>query len=372
MRGQGRIFDRPKGSGKNWAIAYYWRGREQRESVARLLGKPAAAVTLADAERCLRGRLKQIGSGRFVGVAAERLTVGAALDAYLEHARLLGRKSLAELTSHVKPAREAFGPLRACNLTSAEVEAWMNRALAEGYARGTVHVWVAVLGAALRLAHRRGELAVVPHLPTIQVRNARQGFFAPAQIAAILARLPDPVDEIVRFAYLTGWRRGEIVPLTWAQVDRATHQVRLVDSKSGEGRVIPLVGELAALIERRWAARVVGRSLCPWVFHRAGRPVRTFRETWQSACEAAGLAGALFHDLRRTAVRDMIRAGVPQAVAMRMSGHKTVSMFARYNIVSTGDLEQAAASTQAYRETASREADTDTGTDTKVARIKKR
>lgn len=98
-----------------------------------------------------------------------------------------------------------------------------------------------------------------------------------------------------------------------------------------------MVGELWDLVERRWKARVVGTRLVPWVFHREGEPIRRFESAWQSACVEAGLPGKLFHDLRRTAVRDLVRAGVHTSVAKRISGHGSDTIFARYNIVDVRD-----------------------------------
>jgi integrase len=144
----------------------------------------------------------------------------------------------------------------------------------------------------------------------------------------------------------TGWRRGEIVTLRWEAVDRTAREVRLRTSKNGEGRVLPLEGDLWDLIERRWAARIVKQrdemtKLSEFVFHREGEPVVDFRKPWNGAFKSAQVPRRIFHDLRRTAVRNMVRAGVPQSVAMSISGHKTVSMFLRYNISSGADKLEA-------------------------------
>jgi integrase len=112
------------------------------------------------------------------------------------------------------------------------------------------------------------------------------------------------------FAYLTGWRMGEILPLRWDAVDRAAGEIRLRTSKNGHGRVIPLEGDLAALIEHRWQAREWKHKdevthFSPLAFHRKGKPLGDFRKAWTNACTAANCSGRLCHDLRRTAVRNM-------------------------------------------------------------------
>ena len=151
------------------------------------------------------------------------------------------------------------------------------------------------------------------------------------------------------WSHLTGWRmHSEVLPLQWRQIDSDAGTVRLDagTTKNGEGRVFPFTVELRALLEAQRAyTEAVQRErgiICPSVFHRNGRGIKVFRKAWASACKAAGCPGRIPHDFRRTAVRNFVRASIPERVAMMMTGHKTRSVFERYNIVSGGDLADAA------------------------------
>jgi len=188
---------------------------------------------------------------------------------------------------------------------------------------------------------------------------------------ALVAGLPHALQDFTRFAYLTAWRRGEIATLRWSDVDRAGAVIRLrpEHSKNGRGRTVAIEGDLGAIIERRAEARVIpGKAGAPdrvaeLVFHRGGKAIRDFRGAWAAACIEAGLYRVdgtnengterrvptrLFHDLRRSGVRNMVRAGVRERVAMEVSGHKTRAIFDRYNITSEDDLRDAMRRTTAY------------------------
>lgn len=115
-------------------------------------------------------------------------------------------------------------------------------------------------------------------------------------------------------------------------------------SKTHEGRVLVPDEERWNLIERRWQERANDS----WVFHRKGFQIGDFKKAWQTACRKSGVPGKLFHDLRRTAIRNMVRAGVPERVAMAVSGHKTRSIFDRYNIVDENDLREAMVKMRRY------------------------
>ena len=345
MRGMGRIFHM-KGS-KNLWIAYNCRGKEYRESC----GSPE----LKEAKKLLKQRLRETGADvlalkAFVGPKQERLTVGQLLDALEADFRLREIKSLKQTKWHLNIVRAAFGHLRAVELTTEMVTKYIEERLAEEQAPATINKRMGLLGAAFRLAIRRRQLSSRPEIPKLREDNARQGFFAREDFFAVLSKLGDQdVADFLQWFFWTGMRPGEIRSLAWQAFDSETWTLRLhaKDAKIGVGRVAALEGPLREIIERRIKARRLG---CDLIFHRNGDRIGTFLKRWKSACLSAGVSGRIPYDLRRTAVRNMIRAGVPERVAMSISGHKTRAVFDRYNIVSENDLREAMRKTSAYVE----------------------
>jgi len=139
-------------------------------------------------------------------------------------------------------------------------------------------------------------------------------------------------------------------------VDEASGVIRLDPrrSKTLSGRVLPISPPLAGVLERRRAHRQAGTDR---VFLRDGLPVRRWRTCFRQACIAAGVPDRLLHDCRRTAARNLVRAGVSERVAMVLLGHKTRSMFDRYNIVSERDLVTATMQLATFLQHASHAAD---------------
>lgn len=197
----------------------------------------------------------------------------------------------------------------------------------------------------------RCERPVIPRLS--EVGNERQGFFETADFEAVVTHLPEYLQDFTRFGFLTGWRKGSIQSLRWADVGEDVIYLPAKNSKTRKAESVPLEGELGEIIKRRRAARVIEGAnkepqLAEYVFHRDGLPIGDFRKAWATASKLAGVGNRLFHDLRRTASRNMLAAGVPQAVAMKITGHRTDSMFRRYAIVDEEQKREALAKTQQY------------------------
>ncbi len=322
-----------------------------------VLSRPAPVAPLARAPA--PGAAARIQ--RFRGPNQERVTVGEILDNLVADYQQRNIKSLRQTIGangkggHLAPIRKHFEHFRAVIITTDRIRQYVALRQAEKISNAKVNRETELLGRAFKLAMEDGKLSYCPKIPALPERNARQGFFERAEFEAVAERLPEAIAEAARFAYGTGWRRSEVVGLRWENVDRSAREVRIPTSKNGEPRSVPLDESLWELMERRWAARAFedrgDTVLSQFVFHRSGRQLGNFARAWASACKTAKVQGRLFHDLRRTAVRDMIRAGVPQAVAKKISGHETDSVFERYNIVSEEDKLDALRRRQSYLNT---------------------
>ncbi len=349
-RGDGRVFQRP--GSKNYWIQYSVRGRQYREPVG---------PNKAKARRKLKARLKEAQSENFVPPSAESVTVGALLDALLLHAQNVGLRSWAKLRSHAQAVRTFFGGWRAIDVSPEAMERFQHDRLAAGRKPATVNRECEALRCAFRLAAERKTFPrnSVPTVPTLPVENTRQGFFEQADIEALLAHVEDAnLRDFIAWGFHTGMRKGEIAKLTWAMLDTSSEPWRLTIpgsiTKNAQPRVLGLGGEARTIVARRIKAR---RLDCSLIFHRVskgkpGQPVVAFDRAWRNALRAAGLPeGRLFHDLRRSAVRNLIRSGVDPSVAMKVSGHKTRSMLDRYNIIAATETAAALAQTAAWLNT---------------------
>ncbi len=348
-----------------WWIRYYVRGRRVEES--------AETSVWAEARDLLRDKEAAIGKGPAVVTKPFRFKDAAAdiENDYTANARRSLPELKRRLAKHLIPF---FGGRKLASISTVDVRAYIAKRQADSIVTGTgdaqrtrpvsngeINRELTVLKRMFSLAVESGKLHHKPYIPMLKERNVRSGFFEREPFEAVRAHLPAAVRPLVTFMYLTGWRISEVTALEWRQVDMKAGTVTLDPgtTKNDQGRVFPFTRELRRLLEDQHAERTrlqQAGHLVPWVFvqmvgtrgsrrqrrEKTPRAIGSFRKHWIAACRAAGCPGRIPHDFRRTAVRNLVRAGVPERVAMTMTGHKTRSVFERYNIVSPGDIREAA------------------------------
>jgi integrase len=349
-RGMGTVYqpafrDRKTGemrTAPTWWLCYYVNGQRIRES--------AETTNRAAAVRLLKRKTGDAANGKPVGPDLDRLTLADMIAMLEADYRANGRRTLRRALQAAAHLRDFFrGERKARDITPDTITAYAAHRLDQGAKPATVNLELAMLRRAFRLAALAGKLALRPEVSMLHVSNARQGFFEAEQFHAVLAHLPDHLKPLLRVGYITGWRRNELLTRQWRHVDLTNGWLRLDpgEGKTGQGRAFPFTSELRTIFEEqrehvRTIERAQGRVI-PHVFvHPDGSPIRVFRRPWTTATRAAGVPGRLVHDLRRTAVRNLERAGVPRSAAMKLTGHATESVYRRYAIVDSSMLQDAA------------------------------
>src|SRR5712692_9255058 len=311
QHGAGSLYKR----GKTWWLSYYVKGKRVRES--------ANTSDRGEARRRVQARLGQIAEGRYVGPAADRVTFEDLVQGLLADYRANGKKTLRwaerRVCLHLAPF---FGGRKAQEITSAHAQAFIAKRQEEGASNGEINRETTLLKRMYNLALRVEKITRKPHFFRLEENNARQGFFERTEFESVLARLPDYLKPPIAFAYQVGWRTlSEILPLTWRQVDLEAGTVRLEvgTTKNKKGRIVYLPPILRDVLETQWQEHLTRFPDCLWVFHNQGERIFSFYKAWHRACREAGLSGKIPHDFRRTAVRNMVRAGIPERVAMEIA-----------------------------------------------------
>ncbi len=328
LRGMGGAFRR----GPIWWIRFSHRGRQFRES--------SYSENRAEANRLLRQRLAEVGSGHFVPdegrVGFENLADGLITDY-----KLNGRRSLKTAAlNNISHLRSFFGFDRALDITLDRIRSYQALRLEQGAAVASINREVATLRRMFSLAIEGGTFSHKPVFKMLKGEKVRQGFVEHGDFLKLLGHLPAHLRPLVEFLYYGGWRKGAAKSLQWSEVDMEGRTVRLMmeDSEKPKPEVLPLDGRLWEIIKERQKERRLDIKL---VFHHQGRGIGDVRKAWASACKQAGLLGLIIHDLRRCAARNLSRAGIPEVVAMKITGHKTNSMYRRYRIVDESELREA-------------------------------
>ncbi len=343
-RGTGSIFQQ-KGSSVYW-IKYYRNGQPFRES--------SGSEKIKDAEKLLGKRIAEVAVHTWVSPADRRVTVDELYAALLDDYRNNGLASLdgarqrweREAKEGEKPEpgrlKKFFGGMRALMVTTDLLNRYIAECRKDGLSNATINRDMAALRRAFNLALRADKIQKIPSFPHLKESAPRAGFVEEGDYQKLAACARELwLRALLATAYTFGFRKEELLSMKVPQVDRAARTIRLNpgETKSGEGRTVTMTAEVFALI----SACVSGKQESDFVFTRPdGSRVLDFRGRWDSLTSEAGCAGLLFHDLRRSAVRNMVRRGIPEVVAMKISGHKTREVFDRYNITSESDLQDAA------------------------------
>jgi integrase len=340
-RGTSRPFLR----GKIWYIRYTVPGEEKER------WESAKSTNKNDAIRLLNQRRKEIDDRR---VTSTNATVGDLLKLYLADQRRQGRHSYKQAEGYVRLHLDpAMGRMKASAITTKVIKLFVDQKQAAKYANATINRWLEALCRAYTLGLKELPplVYVAPEVKNLMLEenNVREGFLEHWQYEDFRNELPDHQRLILVIGYHFGMRRGEILKLRWDQVDWDANLIRLEkkQTKAKQARVAPLYGELRAWLDMAHTARDVE---CPFIVSWRRRGIAEVKTAWNKARERAGVPELLLHDLRRTAARNMIRAGVPEKQVMLIVGWKTRAMLDRYNITDERDIQLAGEKMARYLE----------------------
>lgn len=339
--GTGSLFK----NGRTWWLRYYIRGQRVTEN--------SKLEDRDEAEELLKQRVAEAAAGQLTAVLS-RVTVADLCGLVLADNRLRKLRDTKTVEwryeANVKPL---LGKIQANRATSAQFRAYIEDRRRAGASDSTINRELSIVRRGFTLALREDPPLVrrAPYIPKLEEDNVRQGFIERAQYQKLLAELPARLKTLFVCAYHVGCRKNELRLLRWDQVDLEQGLIR-IEARQAKGkrpRTLPIYGEMEFWLRSQFAGRPEGNQ---WVFYgERSRPIGDHLDGWTEACARAEMPGLLFHDLRRSAVRNMERAGIPRHVAMGISGHRTESTYRRYDIVSHSDIETAKAALEEFAQT---------------------
>ncbi|MCC2641040.1 MAG: putative Phage integrase [Nitrospira sp.] len=334
-----------------WWMKYYDNGRPVCQSTGTFEKREAVKVLKKAENNVLEGRriIPRMQRTRF-----EDLIEDLKQDYALRGLRTWSRRE--DCLAHLKPV---FWGMLVKGITTEKLKGYIAKRLGEKAAAATINRELDCLKRMLLLGARCSppKVSGVPHFPRLAENNVREGFLEHDEFLSVRGAASDYLKVPITIAYYTGMRMREIISvkgLRWEQVtlfeDGGCIRLASAQTKTKQGRAVFLSGDFLKVMLKAKELHDRNYSSCPYVCHREGKPFDNLRQGWLSACKRVGLMGKTFHDLRRTGVRNLIRAGVSETVAMKISGHKTRSVFDRYNVTSEEDLKQAAKRLNQYME----------------------
>ncbi len=324
-RGRGTVYER----NEIWWCDYSVDGVRKRESCETTDREEAVAY--------LNRKQGRLASGELM--TPDRVTVRDLLTLLLEDYEIREVAQHYIATLKVKSILlPKLGDIKATKLSSARIKEYVEARL-KLVKPGTANRELGLLHRAFQLGFNQDPplVARVPHFPRLTEDEPRKGFLKPESYQKLLFELPEELRLLFVVAYHVGLRKGALLRIQWSQVDLKAETIWMEGRKRNrkpEPVAVPIYGDMAKFIEMQ-------PQSSEYLFARGAKPIRDFRESWDMACQRAGLPGLLFHDLRRTAVRNLRRAGVAETVIMKITGHRTRSVFERYNITDETDTREA-------------------------------
>lgn len=319
---------------------------------------PESWSNITEARLLLKQWLENVSNGVSAGHDPQKLYYADLRRLYLDEYKERGRKSLRtnkdgieyvdslkHLDAFLDYKQEGDRGLKVSHISVKTRNDFVKLRQEEGAAPATINRALAALRRMFALAVEAELLRYAPKIKMLPEDNTRTGFLDFEDFNRLYAAFGKDfayVQPILRTGFFTGMRLGEILELKWDRVKMKDKMIRLenADVKNKKGRAIPMIDGMFAMFQKL-------REDYPdseYVFvNSRGVPVSSFRKAWMKVTKEVGLEGLLFHDLRRTAVRNLIRAGVDRKIAKGISGHKTDSTFDRYNISDERDTQDAAA-----------------------------
>jgi integrase len=303
------------------------------------------------AEDFLRQRLAEAELDQLPKPGAGRLTVRDLLKALLSDYELRGRASKKQFESrmrvHLLPL---LGSVRAQDFGNRHIDAYVRQRRHQGASDAAINRELEHVRAAFKFAVDNEELSKAPKIRMLAEDNVRTGFLEHSEYLSLRHVMPQYLVPLFVVGYHVGSRLGELLKLRWDQVDFEASQIWLErgQTKAKVARVLPIYGEMREVLVGAFKERNEKHPKCELIFNRNGRQIADFRKAWARACSMAEVKGLHFHDLRRSAVRNMDRAGIPRATIRRIIGHETDSMFDRYRIVDQKDIREAGRKAEEY------------------------
>lgn len=329
-----------------WWVQYFVKGARFRES--------SNSRIRSEAEAFVQQWLKAAVQGAPVGPKAGKVTFEDLAKILLDDYRANGRRSLGRVEGAVGHLRRFFAATPASQISSDLIASYVCSRQEQRAAPATINRELGALRRAFRLAQSTGTVAFRPEISMLTEDNRREDFFEANESRAVLGNLPEYLRPVIQTAYITGWRiNSEILTREKRHVDLDSECLRFepIGTNDNRGRSFPLTAELREVLTRQLEKtselEQKAGKIIPWLFHRDGKAIKDFRKAWAAACQRAAVVGKVPDDLRRTAVRNLERAGVSRSAAM-MVGHRSESIYRGIALSSEVVLNESAAKLAAF------------------------